>query len=483
MTSAVVVGGGPNGLAAATVLAAAGLSVTVVEAETQIGGGTRTHEPLLPGLLVDHCAGFHPMAVSSPALAGLDAYGLEWARPEIDCVHPLDNGSAGVLHRSIDRTADGLGPDGRRWRDLFAGPASRYDQLAPDILGPVVHLPRRPLLLARFGAPTVLPAGVLGRLFGTDRGRALFAGAAAHAMRPFSEPFSSAIGIGLLTAGHHGGWPVAVGGSQAITNAQAARLVDLGGTIETGRRVVSLADLPPAEITVFDLAPAAVADILGDRLPGRTRAAYRRFRRGIGTAKVDFAVSGGVPWTNSDAARAGTVHLGGAAAEIAVAEREACAGRMPDRPFVLVGQQYLADPSRSTGEVHPLYAYAHVPLGYSGDAVGAIAAQIERFAPGFRDRVLATHVTSPAGFATGNANFVGGDTLTGAETPRQLLLGPRPGADPYRTGLRGTYLCSAAAPPGPGAHGMAGHHAARRALHDLARASTGRPVPFRSRTP
>lgn len=469
-----MVGSGPNGLAAATELAVAGLSVTVLEAQDVPGGGTRTHEALGPGLLVDHCAGFHPMAVRSPALAGLDAHGLGWAWPEVDCVHPLDDGTAGVLHRSVERTAEGLGADGRRWSALFAGPARRYPELAADVLAPVMHRPSRPLLLARFGLPAALPAGVLGRVFATEQGRALFAGAAAHAMRPMSEPFSSAIGLGLLTAGQHDGWPVAVGGSQAITRAQAARLAALGGTIETGRRIVRAADLPPADVTVFDLAPGAVADILADRLPRRTQRSYRRFRRGPGTVKVDFAVHGSVPWRHPDAARAGTVHLGGTAAEIALAERDVSAGRMPQRPFTLVGQQYLADPTRSAGEVHPLYAYAQVPFGYTGDAATLITEQIERFAPGFRERILARHVTGTADFEAANANLVGGDILTGAKDPRQLVLGPRPGGDPYRTGVPGVYLCSAAAPPGPGAHGMAGYHAARRALRDLSAATAPR---------
>lgn len=469
MTSAVVVGGGPNGLAAAAVLAAAGVTVTVLEAADEIGGGTRTGEPLGPGLLVDHCAAFHPMAVSSPALAGLERHGLEWAWSELDCAHPLDDGTAAVLHRSVEQTAEGLGVDGRRWSALLGGPSRRYDRLVDDVLGPVVHVPRRPFALARFGAPTALPAAVLGRLFRTEHGRALFAGAAAHAMRPFTEPFSSAIAVGLLTAGHHDGWPVAVGGSRQITDAMAARLVQLGGKIETGVRITAATQLPPADATLFDLAPAAVAAVLGDRLPSGTTRSYRRFRRGVGTIKVDYAVDGGVPWTAAAAGRAGTVHLGGTMDEIAAAERDAVAGRLPARPFTLVGQQYLADPSRSRGDVHPVYAYSHVPLGWDGDPEPVVTAQIERFAPGFRDRVVATHVTGTAAFERANPNFAGGDILTGAKDPIQLLLGPRPGRNPYRTGLPGTYLCSAAAPPGPGAHGMAGWHAARCALRDLGR--------------
>jgi phytoene dehydrogenase-like protein len=467
VAKAVVVGSGPNGLAAALAFARAGLDVTVLEAHDEIGGGTRSGESLGPGLVVDHCAAFHPLAVASPALAGLEHYGLRWAWPEIDCAHPLDQGPAGLLHRSVETTGNGLGADGRKWRLLFEGPSKRYADVAPDLLGPVVHLPRRPFLLARFGAPAVLPATTLGRLFSTEQARALLAGVAAHAMRPLTEPFSSAIGIGIITAGHRNGWPVVVGGTHSIAHSLQAALLDLGGRIETGVRVTTARQLPRAAVTVFDLAPGAVADILADRLPSRSQRAYRRFRHGPATFKVDFAVEGSVPWSDPDVARAGTVHLGGSADEVTFVESEVTRGRMPERPFVLVGQQYVADPSRSRGSTNPLYAYAHVPAGYIGDATEVITAQIERFAPGFRDCILAVVATGPAELAAGNANFVSGDILTGANSPRQLLLGPRPGQDPYRTGLPGHYLCSAATPPGPGAHGMAGMHAARRALKDL----------------
>lgn len=468
MTTAVVVGSGPNGLAAGLALARHGVDVTVLEAADEIGGGTTTGDPMGLGLLVDHCAGFHPMAVGSPALDGLEQYGLRWAAPEIDCAHPLPQGPAALLHRSVEETASGLDArDGRVWRALLAGPSGRFDDLAPDILGPVVHLPRRPLLMARFGAPTPLPATALARLFRSEPARALLLGVMAHAMRPLGEAFSSAIGLGILTAGHRRGWPVAVGGTHAITRALAAALLDLGGKIETGTHVTSLSQLPRADAVLLDLAPVAVARLYGDRLPRATRRAYERFAHGPGAFKVDFAVEGDVPWRDARVARAGTVHVVGPAREIIEAERLVAAGRMPERPYVLVGQQYAADPSRSAGGLNPLYAYAHVPAGYDGDATEVITRQIERFAPGFRERVVATHVTDPRGFSRANANFVGGDILTGANSPRQLILGPRPGRDPYRTGVPGVYLCSAATPPGPGAHGMAGLHAARRALADI----------------
>jgi phytoene dehydrogenase-like protein len=295
----------------------------------------------------------------------------------------------------------------------------------------------------------------------------LFIGVAAHAFRPLHYPMTSAIGLGILTAGHRHGWAVAAGGSQAIADAMAAALIELGGTIETGVRVVSASQLPPADVTLFDLAPDAVAQILGDRLPRRVARAYRRFRRGPGAFKVDFAVEQRVPWTNHDARLAGTVHLAGTHRELAATERDVHAGRMPERPFVLVGQQYLADPQRSVGDVHPVWTYAHVPHGYTGDATAAIIAQIERFAPGFRDRVVGQAVRSTGEMAVYNPNFAGGDIMTGAKDVRQLVFGPRITLSPYSTGIPGTYICSAATPPGPGAHGMCGANAARLALRHL----------------
>lgn len=469
MSTAVVVGSGPNGLAAAVALARAGVDVTVLESADTIGGGTRSGPATLPGLLHDHCSAIHPMAVASPFLAELDLsrYGLQWRWPEVDFAHPLDDGDAGIGYRSVEDTAAGLGADGKRWRRAFGGTADGFDELSTDIMGPLLRIPSHPLRLARFGAPTVLPAAMLARYFGTEKARALFGGVAAHAITPLNRPLSSAIGMGILTAGHRHGWAVAAGGSQSITEALAALLRDLGGKIETGVHVSAASQLPPADVIMFDLVPEAVADIMGERLPARVARAYRRFRRGPAAFKIDFAVEGGVPWTHPDVGRAGTVHLGGDLAEIVADERDIAAGRMPERPFVLVGQQYLADPQRSAGNVHPVYAYAHVPHGYTGDATDAIYAQIERFAPGFRERVLDTSVTDPAQFERANPNFTGGDIISGAKDIPQLIFGPRPTLNPYSTGLAGVYLCSAATPPGPGAHGMCGAHAATSALHHL----------------
>ncbi|CCQ13597.1 Dehydrogenase [Rhodococcus sp. AW25M09] len=468
--TATVVGSGPNGLAAALALARAGLEVTVLEAADEIGGGTRSHRPFTSAdLLVDHCAGFHPMAVGSPALGDLQNYGLKWVWPEIDCAHPLVDDAAGLLHRSVEKTATGLGSDGRRWKRVFGYPSSRYGKLSTDLLGPVVHVPRHPWLLARFGAPTALPAATLARLFTTPQARALWIGAAAHAMRPLTEVFSSAIGAGILTAGHHNGWPVAEGGTSAISQAMHHALLDHGASVQTGTTVTSRADLPTADVTLFDTSPTAVTSILGEALPSATRRSYGRFQYGPAAFKVDIAVRGGVPWSDPRVAKAGTVHVGGSADEIVTAEADVAAGRMPDRPFVLVGQQYVADPQRADGDVVPVYAYAHVPAGLDIDITEAVIERMEQFAPGLRSRVIETVTTTPNSFSAGNANFVDGDILCGASSPTQLLLGPRPGRDPYRTGTPGHYLCSAAAPPGPGAHGMAGLNAARRALHDLNR--------------
>jgi phytoene dehydrogenase-like protein len=477
MSTATVVGGGPNGLAAAVTLARSGVSVTVLEAADEIGGGTRSSEAILPGLLHDLCSAIHPMAVGSTFLQSLDLgrYGLRWLLPEIDCVHPLDGGTAGVLHRSVAETAAGLGVDGTRWRLLFEGPSNAYDSFSEDILRPLLRIPRHPIRLARFGIPALAPASLLAKVFTTEEARALFGGVAAHAFHPLHRPLSASIGLGILTAGHRHGWAVAEGGSRRITEAMAALLLDLGGKIETGVRVTSVSDLPPAAVTVYDLAPTAVAGIFGDRLPSRIARAYRRFRYGPGAFKVDFAVEGGVPWTADAARRAGTVHLGGTYAEIAATEREIHTGRMPRRPFVLVGQQYLADPGRSVGTVHPVWTYAHVPNGYAGDATEAIIAQIERFAPGFRDRIVGTAVRSTPGFAEYNPNYVGGNIMTGAKDIPQLLFGPRPTLQPYDIGIPGHYLCSAATPPGPGAHGMCGHHAALRALRHLERSGRSEP--------
>ena len=470
MSRAIVVGSGPNGLAGAVELAKAGLSVTVVEAGDEIGGGTRTSELTVPGVLHDHCSAFHPMAVGSPALRsfGLAEHGLQWLWPEIDLAHPLDGGTAGVMRKSIDATAERLGPDGARWKRVFGAPSRSFESLTGDVMRPLIHLPVHPLRLARFGVPTLAPATVLAGRMRTNEGRALWAGVAAHAFSPLTRPMSSAVGMALVCAGHTWGWPVARGGSRAITDAMAAALAARGGRIETGRRVADLGELEDADVILLDLAPAGALEIAAGRLPRRVERAYRRYRYGPGAFKVDLAVEGGVPWRSEECRRAGTVHAAGALEEIVAAEAEVNAGRMPERPFVLVGQQYLADPSRSSGDVHPVWAYAHVPSGYAGDATDAVIDQIERFAPGLRERIVGQAVRRTTELPAYNANYVGGDIITGANDPLQLLSRPRLALNPYATGLPGVYICSAATPPGAGVHGMNGWNAARSALAALA---------------
>jgi phytoene dehydrogenase-like protein len=465
MTTAIVVGSGPNGLAAALTLAAEGVEVTVLEASERLGGGTRSSELTLPGLIHDECSAAHPLALDTPFSRrfDLEAHGLTWRWPEIQFAHPLDRGGA-AAYRSVEQTAAGLGEDGEAWRTLFAPLAARFGDIAADFMRPMLRVPDHPLLMARFGLYSGLPAAVLKSRFTRPEAQALWAGVATHALRPFSAPMSSAIGVALGTAAHAYGWPVAEGGSSAISGAMVSLLEEHGAKLETGVRVESLAELGAADIVMLDVAPAAAARIAGDRMPRRIARALTSYRHGPGAFKVDFAIQGDVPWIHQESRRAGTVHVGGGYRDIADAEAMVAGGAMPDRPFVLVCQQYLADPTRSSGDVHPLYAYAHVPAGYPGDVTAQIEAQIERFAPGFRDRILARHVRSVSQMQAHNANYVGGDVVTGSNDARQLIFRPRAARDPYTTGIPGVYLCSAATPPGAGAHGMCGYNAAGSAL-------------------
>jgi phytoene dehydrogenase-like protein len=475
VSDAVVVGSGPSGLACAVTLARAGVNVTVLEAEHRIGGGASSAEVTIPGLTHDLCSAVHPMAMASPFLRSLDLerYGLEWRWPEVDCAHPLDQGTAGVMLRSLESTAFQLGLDGGAWRRVFERTVGAFDLLAPVLLAPVLRLPRHLRALVRLGILAASPASMLARAWRTPEARGLFGGVAAHALAPLSQPMSSAVGVVLICACHRFGWPVARGGSQSITNALAAVLRDHGGAIETGVHVRSLSEVGPADLIMLDLAPAGVAELAADRLPARVRRAFERYRHGPAAFKIDFAVQDGVPWTNEACRRAGTVHVGGSFDEVADAEREINRGRMPNRPFVLVSQQYLADPSRSSGDIHPVWAYAHVPNGYDGDATSRIIAQIERFAPGFRDRIVDKAVRSPSELEARNRNYVGGDIVTGANTPWQVMVRPRLAIDPYSTGIPGVFICSAATPPGGGVHGMNGYHAAQSALRHLDGQRTG----------
>ena len=471
MTRAVVVGSGPNGLAAAVTLAAGGADVTVFEASASIGGGTRSGEVTLPGLLHDECSGFHPLAVDTAFSRrfDLEAHGLAWAWPEVQYAHPLEHGRGAAVWRSVDRTAGGLGADGASYRRLFGRLDERFTEIAGDFLQPMLRVPRHPLAMARFGAYAAMPATLLARRWRRAETRALYAGVAAHAFRPLGTLMSSAIGVALGTAAHHYGWPVAVGGSASITTAMSKLLASHGGRIETGVTVHSVREFAGADVVMLDTSPSAAAGLLDDSLPRRVGRAYRRYRHGPGAFQVAFAVEGGVPWAHEPSRRAGTVHVGGTLGEIAAAEREVWRGRMPSRPFVLVGQQSVADPGRAHDDTHPVDVYAHVPAGWSGDATQAIIEQIERYAPGFAARVRASRTRTVGDIQRTNANYVGGDITTGANTARQLVLRPRLATDPYATGVPGVYLCSAATPPGAGAHGICGWHAARSALRYLDR--------------
>lgn len=472
MTTAVVVGSGPNGLAAALTLAAAGVSVRVIEAADVFGGGARSSELTVPGLIHDECSAFHPFAPSSPVMSEFDlaGAGLTWRWAPFELAHPLEDDRGAVMRRSVHETAEGLGADAAAWQRLFAPLANSFDGLSRELMRPVLHLPRHPGKLARFGAHAAMSATRLSRRWRGEEAKALFGGVAAHALSRLDAPFSSAIGLALTAAAQTFGWPVAEGGSSSISRALIQRATEAGVQFEAGRRVASVHELGAVDVVMLDVAPAAAADIMAGRMPKRVETSYRRYRHGSAAFKLDLALDGAVPWRYEPARRAGTVHLGGTLAEIAAAEAETTAGRLAERPFVLVGQQFVADSTRSSNGMIPLYAYAHVPHGFAGPSrtvSEAILRSIERHAPGFRDRIVAMSVRSSRELETRNANFVGGDIATGATNGRQLVFRPRVTGSPYATGARGVYLCSAATPPGAGAHGMCGYFAAKAALADL----------------
>ena len=466
MDDAVVVGSGPNGLVAAVTLAMAGRSVVVLEADDTIGGGTRSAELTLPGFVHDVCSAIHPLAASSPAMTELplEAHGLRWLQPSVPLAHPLDGGRAGFVERDLETTARRLGDDASAWRRHIGGLSERWDDLAPMVLRSPIQVPRHPVTLARFGLPALAPATWLGRhWFDGDEAQALFAGCAAHSILPLSSPVTAGFGTLLLASAHAVGWPVAEGGSQRIADALVSLLQAHGGRIETGRRVTSMADLPPHRVALFDLAPRQVAEVAGDQLPARFRTRLERYRHGPGVFKVDYALDGPVPWAHEACTRAGTVHVGGPADEVARSEADVAAGRHPERPFVLVAQQSVVDRSRAPEGKHTLWAYCHVPNGSDVDMTAAIDRQIERFAPGFTDRVLARHVAGPSWYEAHDHALIGGDIGGGSNDPMQLLFRPVVGR-PYRTPNPSLFLCSAATPPGAGVHGMCGRNAARVAL-------------------
>jgi len=472
---AVVVGGGPNGLAAAITLARAGQTVALLEGSESVGGGTRSAELTLPGFIHDVCSTTYPFGRTSPFLREIEAretgLGLRWIDPPFSIGHPLDDGSAVVVERDVDATARQLGPDADAYRRLMTPIVDHWDVLGPEILGPfhVPRSPRRALLLAGFGLLALQSATSLGRRFRTERARALLAGNAAHSLIGLTEPASGAGALVMLASAHDDGWPLVEGGARRIPEALAAELERLGGRIETRRPVTGLADLPAHRVALFDTSPRQLLAIAGDRLPARYRRALERFRYGPGVFKIDMALDGPIPWRAPELALAGTIHVGGTLEEIARSEFAVARGRVPAAPFVLVAQQTLFDPSRAPAGGHTGWAYCHVPNGSTADMTEPILRQIERFAPGFRDRILSMSATSPRELETYNPNNVGGDIGAGRMDLAQLFTRPSYRLfDPYRTANPDLFLCSASTPPGAGVHGMSGFHAARSALRRLA---------------
>jgi phytoene dehydrogenase-like protein len=469
MADAVVVGAGPNGLAAAIELARSGLSVRVLEAAETVGGGTRSAELTLPGFTHDVCSAIHPLGVASPFLRSLplEAHGVEWVEPPAALAHPFDDGAAALLERSQEAAALSLEEDDARWRRLFAALVREADSLLEEILAPL-HVPAHPVTLARFGLRAMLPATTVARRsLRSARARGVFAGLAAHSMLPLERPPSAAFALMLGLLGHAVGWPFPRGGSQAIADALASYLRSLGGEIETGRQVESLAELEGTRLTLLDLTPRGFLRLAGHRLPARYRTRLERYRYGPGVFKLDWALDEPIPWRAEECTRAATVHLGATLEEIAASEAAPGQGRISERPFVLLAQQSLFDSTRAPAGRHTAWAYCHVPNGSTADMTEPIEAQVERFAPGFRDRILARASRGPADLERENPNYVGGDINGGLADLRQLFTRPVARRTPYSTPLPGVFLCSASTPPGGGVHGMCGYHAARAALRSL----------------
>jgi phytoene dehydrogenase-like protein len=474
---AVVVGAGPNGLSAAIVLARAGWSVLVREQAETVGGAARSEEVTRPGFVHDIGSAIHPMAAASPLFRELPLHehGLSWIQPDLPFAHPLDGGRAAVVHRSLDRTAEALGPDGAAYRRLLAPLAERWTTLLDEILQPVLHVPKAPLLLASFGLRALCPATLLARgLFQTDEAQALWAGVAAHANLPLSAPGSSAFGLVLNAVGHAVGWPFPEGGAGALTQALADHLRALGGTIETGAPVDDVEALPSARAVLLNLTPRQVLRVARHRLPDRYARRLQNYRYGAAAFKVDYAMSDPIPWQAEPCRRAGTVHLGGTLDEVAASEQAVAEGRVPECPYVLLAQHSRFDSTRAPEGKHTAWAYCHVPNGSPADATGRIEQQIERFAPGFRDTILDRHVMGPQALEAWNPNLVGGDINGGALDLQQVVARPVFQWTPYRlpaqtSGGAPLYLSSASTPPGGGVHGMCGTHAAHTALSDATR--------------
>lgn len=461
---AIVVGAGPNGLAAAIEFARVGKSVCVYEANENVGGGARSAALTLPGFVHDTCSAVHPLAVGSPFFKSLSLaeYGLEFIYPPAAVAHPFDDGTAVLLHRSVEKTSEQFGADARAYQKLLTPLVKNWDDLAPALLGPL-RLPQHPFAMGRFGLHAIRSASGLAKAhFKEDRARAFFAGVAAHSCLSLAESATAAFGLVLLTLGHANGWPIPRGGAQKISDALAAHLKRLGGEIVTGMRVQSLDELSPSRCVLFDLTPRQLLQIAGKRLPSGFSDKLSKYRYGPAAFKMDWALDGPVPWRASECAQTATVHLGGSFAEIEASEAAVWEGKFTDSPYVLVAQPSLFDSSRAPEGKHTLWAYCHVPNGSDVDMSERIENQIERFAPGFRSRIIGRSVLTPTQLESRNANLVGGDINGGLQTLGQMFT--RPTIHTYRTPLDGVYLCSSSTPPGGGVHGMCGYHAAHVAL-------------------
>lgn len=473
-TDAVVVGGGPNGLAAAIALARAGRSVRLLEARDSVGGGCRSAELTEPGIVHDVCSAIHPLGRSSPFFAdlGLDRHGLKWIEPPIQLAHPLDDGRVALVRRDVDATAASFedADDAQTYAGWMRPLAGDWDLIVRELLGPLpLGAIRHPVALGRFGIPALLPVAALARRFRSPVARALLAGCGAHSFLPLHAPMTSGLGLALLVSAHAVGWPIPRGGAGRIIDALAAVLADLGGEIETGRAVTSLDELPPHRAALLDLTPRQVLAVAGGRLRGTYAAQLRRYRYGPAAFKLDLTLNGPIPWRIPAIGDAGTVHLGGTLEEVAASELAVSRGRVHERPFVLLAQPTQFDPDRAPPGRHVVWAYCHVPNGWSGDATEAILGQIERFAPGVRDRIVGQHVLRPSELETYNANYVGGDINGGLQHWAQFFTRPAIRWDPYSTPDAKLFVCSSSTPPGGGVHGLCGMHAARSALRGALR--------------
>jgi phytoene dehydrogenase-like protein len=466
MLDAVIIGSGPNGLSAAITLAQAGREVVVYEARDVIGGGAKSAELTLPGFVHDVCSSVHPLGIASPFFQSLplDKHGLEWIQPPAPVAHPFDDGPPAMLQRSLEATAAALGKDDKAWRRLFEFSLKNWPDLKRDLLGPL-RIPSKPMVLGEFGLDAIRSAASLARKFSTPQARALFGGIAAHSVLPLTATASSAVGLVLALAGQADGWPIARGGSQAIANALAAHLISLGGRIETLSPISFLAQMPPSRVILLDLTPRQILRVAGERLTPAYRKKLEKFQYGPGVFKIDWALKAPIPWKSPECATAATVHLGGSLEEMIVSEKACWEGAYAEKPYVLLTQPTLFDPSRAPAGQHTAWAYCHVPNGSTHNCTEAIERQVERFAPGFRDVVLERHVLDPQKLEAMNANLVGG----GAVTLSQLFL--RPTRQLYATSDPAMFICSSSTPPGGGVHGMCGYHAAQAALKYLAKAA------------